>query len=245
MKKLIFIPLALVFNFAMAQTQSYSINGMLNVGNRAGYLLGGKAEYKSKDTGKLGFIGTASGLVQYASSNNQQVLQRRDVLSSVYGWKTLDKAQSLILFSEGEHSYTRKVNFRVTGGVGYKVVAIEKTGIKLEFSQAITAEQLQLIQGSRTWSIRSSSRGKLVLGTITKLTVTGLVQPPLASNTGAGVWNNMVSRLILQVEHPVTKSLAFSVGGDLNYQTYQTWVKPELKPYDGFVQAGLVWTPNK
>lgn len=227
------------------QTQAYSINGMLNIGNRAGYLVGGKAEYKSKDTGQVGVITSLSGQLQYSSIDNEQVLQRRDVLGSVYSWKTLDVAQSLILFGEGEHSYTRKVDFRVTGGFGYKRVLLDLPNRKIELSQAATIEQLQIIDGDRTWTIRSSTRGKLVLGTITKLTVTTLVQPPLTSNTGAKFADNIVGRLILQLEHPVSKSLSFSVGGDINYQTYQSWVKPEVKPYDGIIQAGIVWKPNK
>ena len=244
MKKLIFILLMLPM-VAIAQTQSYSINGMLNIGNRAGYLVGGKGEYKSKDTGKLGGIATLSGQVQYASVNDEMVLQRRDITASAYSWKTLDKVQSLILFGEGEHSYTRKVDFRVTGGAGYKVTLIDIPGKRIEISQAVSTEQLQLIEGNRTWTVRSSTRAKLVLGTLTKLTVTALVQPPLFSNTGASASNNMVSRVIVLVEHPLSKSLSFSLGGDVNHQTYQTWVKPEVKPYDGVFQIGLVWKPNK
>jgi len=244
MKKLIFI-LALLPSLVIAQTQTYSLNGMLNIGNRAGYLIGAKGEYKSRDTGKLGLISSAAGQIQYASINNIMVLQRRDINLSVYGWKTLDKVQSLILFSEGEHSYTRKVEFRVTGGAGYKRSLLDVPGKKIEVSQAVTTEQLQLIDGNRTWTIRSSTRGKIVLGTLTKLTIIANLQPPLASNTGADVRNNMVGRVIAQLEHPLSKSLSFSIGGDINYQTYQTWVKPEVKPYDGVIQLGLVWKPNK
>jgi hypothetical protein len=244
MKKLIFI-LLLLPSLVIAQTQTYSLNGMLNIGNRAGYLIGTKGEYKSKDTGKLGLITTASGQIQYASVNDVMVLQRRDGNLSVYGWKTLDKVQSLILFSEGEHSYTRKVDVRVTGGVGYKRALVDLPGKKLEVSQAVTTEQLQLIDGNCTWTVRSSTRGKLVLGTLTKLTIIANLQPPLASNTGADVRNNMVGRVIAQLEHPLSKSLSFSIGGDINYQTYQSWVKPEVKPYDGVIQLGLVWKPNK
>jgi hypothetical protein len=83
------------------------------------------------------------------------------------------------------------------------------------------------------------------LGTLTKLTIIANLQPPLASNTGADVRNNMVGRVIAQLEHPLSKSLSFSIGGDVNYQTYQSWVKPEVKPYDGVIQLGLVWKPNK
>ena len=244
MKKLIFI-LCFLPSLAGAQTQSYSLSGMLNIGNRAGYLVGTKAEYKSKETDKIGLVSNASGQIQYASINDVMVLQRRDINLSVYGWKTLDKAQSLIFFGEGEHSYTRKVEFRVTGGAGYKRVLLDVPGKKIEISQAVTTEQLQLIEGSRTWTIRSSTRGKIVLGTETKLTIIANLQPPLASNTGADVRNNMVAKVITQLEHPLSKSLSFSVSSDINYQTYQTWVKPDIKPYDGVIQLGLMWRPNK
>jgi hypothetical protein len=244
MKKLIFI-LCFLPSLAGAQTQTYSLNGMLNIGNRAGYLVGTKAEYKSKDTGKIGLVSNASGQIQYASVNDAMLLQRRDINLSVYGWKTLDKVQSLIFFSEGEHSYTRKVEFRVTGGAGYKKVLVDVPGKKIEVSQAVTTEQLQLIDGNRSWTIRSSTRGKLVLGTDTKLTIIATIQPPLASNTGADVKNNMVGRVIAQLEHPLSKSLSFSVSSDINYQTYQSWVKPDVKPYDGVIQLGLMWKPNK
>ena len=165
MKKLIFI-LCFLPSLAGAQTQTYSLNGMLNIGNRAGYLVGTKAEYKSKDTDQIGLVSNASGQIQYASVNDAMLLQRRDINLSVYGWKTLDKVQSLILFSEGEHSYTRKVEFRVTGGAGYKRTILDVPGRKIELSQAVTTEQLQLIEGNRTWTIRSSTRGKFVLGTL-------------------------------------------------------------------------------
>lgn len=244
MKKLIFI-LCFLPSLAGAQTQSYSLSGMLNIGNRAGYLVGTKAEYKSKETDKIGLVSNASGQIQYASINDVMVLQRRDINLSVYGWKTLDKVQSLIFFSEGEHSYTRKVEFRVTGGAGYKRVLLDVPGRKIEISQAVTTEQLQLIEGNRTWTIRSSTRGKIVLGTETKLTIIANLQPPLASNTGADVRNNMVAKVITQLEHPLSKSLSFSVSSDINYQTYQTWVKPDIKPYDGVIQLGLMWRPNK
>ena len=244
MKKLIFI-LCFLPSLAGAQTQSYSLSGMLNIGNRAGYLVGTKAEYKSKETDKIGLVSNALGQIQYASINDVMVLQRRDINLSVYGWKTLDKVQSLIFFSEGEHSYTRKVEFRVTGGAGYKRVLLDVPGKKIEISQAVTTEQLQLIEGSRTWTIRSSTRGKIVLGTETKLTIIASLQPPLASNTGADVRNNMVAKVITQLEHPLSKSLSFSVSSDINYQTYQTWVKPDIKPYDGVIQLGLMWRPNK
>ena len=244
MKKLIFI-LCFLPSLAGAQTQSYSLSGMLNIGNRAGYLVGTKAEYKSKETDKIGLVSNASGQIQYASVNDVMVLQRRDINLSVYGWKTLDKVQSLIFFSEGEHSYTRKVEFRVTGGAGYKRVLLDVPGRKIEISQAVTTEQLQLIEGNRTWTIRSSTRGKIVLGTETKLTIIANLQPPLASNTGADVRNNMVAKVITQLEHPLSKSLSFSVSSDINYQTYQTWVKPDIKPYDGVIQLGLMWRPNK
>lgn len=218
---------------------------MLNIGNRAGYLVGTKAEYKSKDTGKIGLVSNASGQIQYASVNDVMVLQRRDINLSVYGWKTLDKVQSLIFFSEGEHSYTRKVEFRVTGGAGYKRFLVDAPGRKIEVSQAITTEQLQLIEGSLSWTIRSSTRGKLVLGTETKLTISATIQPPIASNTGADFKNNIVGKIIAQLEHPLSKSLSFSVSSDINYQTYQSWVKPEVKPYDGVIQLGLMWKSNK
>jgi hypothetical protein len=244
MRKLIFI-ICIFPVLAKAQTQVYSINGMLNLGNRAGYLIGGKAEYKSKDSGKLGFTGTASSQIQYSSINDKQVLQRRDILGSVYGWKTLDKVQSLILFSEGEHSYTRKVEFRVTGGGGYKRMLVDVPGKKIEISQAATVEQLKIIDGTRTWTVRSSTRAKFIIGSTTKLTVTAIIQPPLVSNTGADFADNLMARTIFQLEHPVSKSLSFSIGGDLNYQTYQTWVKPEVKPFDGVLQLGLIWKPNK
>ena len=244
MRKLIFI-LCFLPSLVIAQTQTYSINGMLNIGNRAGYLIGTKGEYKSKDTGKFGIIGTASGQIQYASANDVMVLQRRDGNLSAYSWKTLDKVQSLILFGEGEHSYTRKVEFRVTGGAGYKRTILDVPGRKIELSQAVTTEQLQLIEGNRTWTIRSSTRGKFVFGTLTKLTITANLQPPLASNTGASAANNLVGRLTAQLDHPLSKSVSFSFGGDVNYQTYQTWVKPEVKPYDGVFQIGLIWKPNK
>lgn len=244
MKKLIFI-LCFLPSLAGAQTQSYSLSGMLNIGNRAGYLVGTKAEYKSKETDKIGLVSNASGQIQYASINDVMVLQRRDINLSVYGWKTLDKVQSLIFFSEGEHSYTRKVEFRVTGGAGYKRVLLDVPGRKIEISQAVTTEQLQLIEGNRTWTIRSSTRGKIVLGTETKLTIIATIQPPLASNTGADVRHNMVAKVITQLEHPLSKSLSFSVSSDINYQTYQTWVKPDIKPYDGVIQLGLMWRPNK
>ena len=244
MKKLIFI-LCFLPSLAGAQTQSYSLSGMLNIGNRAGYLVGTKAEYKSTETDKICLVSNASCQIQYASINDVMVLQRRDINLSVYGWKTLDKAQSLIFFGEGEHSYTRKVEFRVTGGAGYKRVLLDVPGKKIEISQAVTTEQLQLIEGSRTWTIRSSTRGKIVLGTETKLTIIANLQPPLASNTGADVRNNMVAKVITQLEHPLSKSLSFSVSSDINYQTYQTWVKPDIKPYDGVIQLGLMWRPNK
>ena len=244
MKKLIFI-LCFLPSLAGAQTQIYSLSGMLNIGNRASYLVGTKAEYKSKETDKIGLVSNASGQIQYASINDVMVLQRRDINLSVYGWKTLDKVQSLIFFSEGEHSYTRKVEFRVTGGAGYKRVLLDVPGRKIEISQAVTTEQLQLIEGNRTWTIRSSTRGKIVLGTETKLTIIATIQPPLASNTGADVRHNMVAKVITQLEHPLSKSLSFSVSSDINYQTYQTWVKPDIKPYDGVIQLGLMWRPNK
>ena len=133
----------------------------------------------------------------------------------------------------------------MTGGAGYKRVLLDVPGRKIEISQAVTTEQLQLIEGNRTWTIRSSTRGKIVLGTETKLTIIANLQPPLASNTGADVRNNMVAKVITQLEHPLSKSLSFSVSSDINYQTYQTWVKPDIKPYDGVIQLGLMWRPNK
>jgi hypothetical protein len=133
----------------------------------------------------------------------------------------------------------------VTGGAGYKRTILDVPGRKIELSQAVTTEQLQLIEGNRTWTVRSSTRGKFVFGTLTKLTITANLQPPLASNTGASAANNLVGRLTAQLDHPLSKSVSFSVGGDVNYQTYQTWVKPEVKPYDGVFQIGLIWKPNK
>lgn len=237
--------LCLLPSLASAQTQRHSLSGMLNVGNRAGYLIGTSSEYKSKETDKIGLVSNASGQIQYASINDVLVLQRRDINLSVYGWKILDKAQSLIFFSEGEHSYTRKVEFRVTGGAGYKRILLDVPGKKIEISQAVTTEQLKLIDGNRTWTIRSSTRGKLVLGTGPNLTIIATIQPQLASNTGADVRNNIVGKVTTQLEHPLSKSLSISISGDINYQTYQTWVKPDIKPYDGIIQLSLIWRPDK
>jgi hypothetical protein len=45
MRKLIFI-LCFLPSLVIAQTQTYSINGMLNIGNRAGYLIGTKGHWQ-------------------------------------------------------------------------------------------------------------------------------------------------------------------------------------------------------
>ena len=72
MKKLIFI-LCFLPSLAGAQTQIYSLSGMLNIGNRASYLVGTKAEYKSKETATIGLVSNASGQIQYASINDVMV----------------------------------------------------------------------------------------------------------------------------------------------------------------------------
>ena len=244
--KFYLVILMLVPFLGLSQTQSHSITGTLTTSPQLNYLINYRVAYQANDTLKRGVFFSGDGLLQYtAQPSEKSVLTRRDLITSIGGWRKLGKTSSLILFTEGEHSISRRVDFRLIGGLGYKRYLINKDQTSLELSQALTIEELRVININQSWTLRSSSRLRFKLGKTTWLTTTVYLQPPIFSNTGASLAQNLTGRAEMQLKKSISGDLSFIFLCNFNYQAYQAWLDPRIKPYDLTLQLGLILAKNK
>lgn len=240
--KLILLPL-LIAQLATAQTDSLKttwnlqLGGNLSGGNFQQYTLNsrlqftlnkGPHEWSLQPGGQYSLIQGATGLA----------LRERELLVNTQYTHRLGRFR-WILYTEGEHSYLRKVDLRGSSGLGLGYKPINSKRLELDGSLLLMPELLLSSLGPafNNFAIRASTRIKLQYnrGGL-RVSQTTLIQPAVYSIKEGDKLiqprDNFNLRSITLLDLTVTKWFLIGVSGEVIVQTYTSSINPLVKPLD-------------
>jgi hypothetical protein len=190
---------------------------------------------------KHGIILSPDYFIQYGQTSDGKMIKKaEDLRADLFFWKDLKKGFSLIAFSDLEHSYSKKIDLRVAGGIGLKK-EINGKGFRTNTSIAPVYDDM-LIDGNWTSSFRASFRqavSKEVLGVLVSGVV--LYQPSFWSQSGFIGRNNTNLSGNLDITKKISKNLSLGIAYESWTSTLPTKFKEGLKATDQRVSLTLTY----
>lgn len=246
MKNIFIILLILISAQAKAQDTlritKFTLGGVYNSGNVNSFQLTSKAliNYDGAKS-KHGVILSPDYFIQYGqTSDGEMVKKAEDLRADLFFWRDLKKGFSLIAFGDLEHSYSKRIDLRVAGGIGIKK-EIDGKGFRTNTSIAPVYDDM-LIGGDWTSSFRVSLRqavSKEVLGVLLSGVV--LYQPSLWSQSGFTGGDNTNISGNLDVTKKISKNLSIGISYESWTSTLPTKFKEGLKATDQRVSFTLTY----
>jgi hypothetical protein len=246
MKKIFLILLILVSAQAKAQDTlritKFTLGGVYNSGNSNSFQITTKSLINySGAKSKHGIILSPDYFIQYGQTSDGKMIKKaEDLRADLFFWKDLKKGFSLIAFSDLEHSYSKKIDLRVAGGIGLKK-EINGKGFRTNTSIAPVYDDM-LICKNWTSSFRISLRqafSKEILGVLVSGVV--LYQPSFWSQSGFTGDDNTNTSGNLEISKKMSRNLSLGVSYESWTSTLPTKFKEGLKATDQRVSFTLTY----
>lgn len=245
MKKLIIFILlfsALVANGQdTIRVEKASLGGNYNSGNSENFQISAKSTI-SYQNGKLrrGVIFSPDYFIMYNGSNEGFLKKSEDFRGAFFGWKDLDKDYSIIAFSDFEHSYSKRIDFRVAGGIGIKKV-IKSKYFKSSTSIAPLYDET-FIKGNRYGNARLSLRQTLSASLFgINLNSTFMYQPSVWSSSDFKLSENTNSTLMLEISKKISNNLSFGIQYDSWYASLPHTINPTVLKMDQRISFSIIY----
>ena len=246
MKNVFLILLILIAIRAKAQDTlritKFTLGGVYNSGNSNSFQLTTKSiiNYHG-DKSKHGVILSPDYFIQYAQTSDGEMIKKaEDIRADLFFWRDLKKEFSLIIFGNLEHSYSKRIDLRVAGGIGIKK-EIDGKGFKTNTSIAPVYDDM-LIGGDWKNSFRASVRQSIsreVLGVLISNVV--LYQPAFWSKSGFTGSNNTNLSNNLDITKKISKTISLGISYESWTSTLPTKFKNALKATDQRVSFTLTY----
>lgn len=246
----LFFTFFLAFTLCGQDTLQYRIDmtggANLNGGNAPFY--GGNFKLTSLfEKGQWDAGVSPSLLLNWAAIDNKIQLLRREVYSSITINYHTSTSWRLLLFTEAEHSYIRKIGLRYTGGGGVGYTWPFQQG-SLHISGVLLPEGL-LTNGQSTadyFVLRASFRARLLISCkrLSGSSVT-TIQPAVYANQGLLLRDHAIARSQNRCELSFSKTAKVGASLDIGYQAYPTRLSPLIRPLDWTTSVFFQWTFRK
>ena len=241
--------IALLLSTSVMASDTTSIKGSLMLqgnyafGNYNNYTLGSKLDLRYAVKHSLFEITTSirytkTGYIRQATNpgSDSFVLKENEkynVLTYAHYWGKL----KLLIFSEQEQSYLRKINIRYSVGAGLGYKFLDKKGVIFEISEVLLPEQVNYLDKSYDiTSLRYSTRIKFVYCKHPfKLSCINLVQPALWNSQNVDYTDNFNIRSSTTADIFIVKNLSIGLTNDFVLQTYVTKIFPNKRSYDNTI----------
>jgi hypothetical protein len=220
----------------------FTLGGVYNSGNANSFQLTTKSliNYDGAKS-KHGIILSPDYFIQYGQSADGEMIKKaEDLRMDIFFWRDLKKGFSLIAFSDLEHSYSKKIDLRVAGGIGIKK-EINGKGFRTNTSLAPVYDDM-LINGDWENSFRISVRQSIsreVLGVLISNIV--LYQPAFWSKSGFTGSNNTNLSNNLEITKKISKTISLGISYESWTSTLPIKFKDELKATDQRVSFTLTY----
>jgi len=246
--KRILIILSLLFLYSSANAQDtlrltkFTLGGIFNTGNANSFQVTTKSmiNYDGAKS-KHGLILSPDYFLLYSQNSQGELVKKsEDLRTDLFFWRDLKNGFSLIAFGDLEHSYSKKIDLRVAGGIGIKK-EIDGKGFRTNTSLAPVYDDM-LIGGDWTSSFRASLR-QAISREIFGVNISGvaLYQPSIWSESGFTVGDNTNFSCNLDITKKISKNVSFGVSYETWASTLPTKFNKELKPTDQRVSFTLVY----
>ena len=244
-----FVTLILIlFSLSSASAQDtlritkFSLGGVYNTGNANSFQLSAKSliNYDGAKS-KHGIIFSPDYFIQYGQTSDGEMIKKaEDLRADLFFWRDLKKGFSLIAFSDFEHSYSKRIDLRVAGGIGIKK-EISGKGFRTNTSLAPVYDDM-LIKGNWENSFRVSLRQSIsreVLGVLISNVV--LYQPAFWSKSGFTGSNNTNLSNNLDITRKISKTVSIGISYESWTSTLPTKFNEGLKATDQRVSFTLTY----
>jgi len=247
MKRLLII-LSVLFFFVDVKAQDtlrlkkFTLGGIFNTGNSNSFQVTTKSmlNYDGAKS-KHGIILSPDYFLLYSQNSDGELVKKsEDLRADLFFWRDLKNGFSLIAFGDLEHSYSKRIDLRVAGGIGLKK-EIDGKGFRTNTSIAPVYDDM-LIGGDWTGSFRGSLR-QSISKEIFGLNISGvaLYQPSIWSESGFTMKDNTNFSCNIDVTKKISKNVSFGVSYETWTSTLPTKFNKELKPTDQRVSFTLVY----
>lgn len=245
MRKFIFILLTLSFFNLRAQdtirVDKASLGGNYTAGNSENFQISAKSTI-SYQNGKLkrGIIFSPDYFIMYNGGNEGFVKKSEDLRAAFFGWKDLNESYSIIAFSDLEHSYSKKIDLRVAGGVGVKKI-IKSKYFKSSTSIAPLYDEM-FIRGDRYGNARISLRQTInttLLGV--NINTIFMYQPAVWSTSDFRMSENTNSTLMFELSKKISNNISFGVQYDSWYSVLPSMLNSNINRMDQRISFSLIY----
>lgn len=224
--------------------ENISLGGNMNTGNSASFQIASKASISYQgSSSKHGLILSPDYFLLYTgSTDNKMVKKSEDFRSDLFGWRELRKNYSIIAFGDVEHSYSKRIDLRIAGGVGIKK-SISSKRIKSSSSIAALYDRTTL-SDREIKNVRASFRENLSLslpGFLINSVV--LYQPAIWSESSFLYGENLNLTTYVEISKKISKTVSVGISHETWTFTLGSRVNPGIKPTDS--RVSLVFTYKK
>lgn len=230
-----------LYSQGILSVERLSVGGNFNTGNSESFQITSKATvmYENKEA-KNGIIFSPDYFILYTGNNTEFIKKSEDFRADFFGWKDLSKGYSIIAFSDIEHSYAKKIDLRVAGGIGIKKV-INFKNLKSSTSIAPLYDEM-FIRGARYSSTRISLR-QSVSFTILDVNVSGMLlyQPSIISSSDLNLSDNTNSALNLEVSKKFSQKISLGIQYDSWYSSLPSIINNNVNRLDQRVSFSIIY----
>lgn len=220
----------------------FTLGGAFNTGNSNSFQVTSKSmlNYDGAKS-KHGIILSPDYFLLYTQNTDGELVKKsEDLRADLFFWRDLMKGFSLIAFGDLEHSYSKRIDLRVAGGIGIKK-EIDGKGFRTNTSFAPVYDDM-LIDGDWTSSFRASLRqaiSKEIMGI--NVSAVALYQPSFWSESGFTMNDNTNFSCNIDLTKKISKNVSFGVSYETWTSTLPTKFNEGLKPTDQRVSFTLVY----
>ena len=221
-----------VFGHLGAQIKIFDLGGVLLTGNNKNVQITSKMSYELNNKKKsIGVSLNPYYFLFYGQKNNEFIKQSEDARLNIFSWKEIKNNYSVILFSTVEHSFVKKLDLGVSGGVGFKKsFKTSKLNGSVSLAYVYDRSEISKIKfGSKRLSYRHTLKYKKSDYTFEHNL---LLQPAIISSNDL-IWSkNTVGNYNLSITKAIKKttSIGFVYEGYLS--TISSELNKNIKPLD-------------
>ena len=245
MHKIISILLLLISTQLNAQdtlrVDRISLGGNFNSGNSESFQILAKSSvsYQGANS-KHGLIFSPDYFLLYTGNTGEFIKKSEDFRVDLFGWRDLKNNYSIIAFSDLEHSYSKKIDLRVAGGVGIKKLVKYKS-FKSGTSIAPLYDEM-FIGGKQYGSARISLRQSISFSVFgININSMLLYQPAIWSSSDFRMRDNTNSSLMMEVSKKISSNLSLGIQYDSWFSALPARINPKVQELDQRIGFSIIY----
>jgi|DEB19_MinimDraft_2_1074335.scaffolds.fasta_scaffold00326_2 hypothetical protein len=166
------------------------------------------------------------------NNNDWEERQRESYISGSYTQKF--GRWKLIGIVEAENSALKKILIRGSSGIGVEYDILRKKQTTIALSNVIMPEiyQSEIPLVKDLFSVRSSTRFKIVWTGPIKIQLVTFFQPAIWSDQELDFLDNIQLRSINSIEFPISKKLSLTCYLNVNTSTFSHYINPKVESTD-------------